>query len=137
MRTRLPAALLVLTLLVWGAWLRLHNLGDRPMHTDEAVQAVKTGDLLERGHYRYDPVEYHGPVIYYLALLPARLAGARSLAEMNETMLRAVSTACLAAALAVTVTIAESFWAVACVAVEISLTPASTAPRISVAPALA
>ena len=93
MRTRLPAALLVLGLLIWGAWLRLHGLGDRPMHTDEAVQAVKTGDLLEHGHYRYDPVEYHGPVIYYLALLPARLAGARTLAEMNETMLRTVPAA--------------------------------------------
>ena len=57
--------------------------------------------------------------------------------SISATMLRAVSTACLAAALAVTVTIFASFWVVACVAVAISLALASTAPRISVAPCLA
>ena len=27
----------------------------RPMHADEGNQAVRTGLLLETGHYRYDP----------------------------------------------------------------------------------
>jgi uncharacterized protein (TIGR03663 family) len=88
---RLLAALTALLILSAGAWLRFHALGDRPMHTDEAVQAVKFGDLLERGHYRYDPVEYHGPILYYAALLPARALGLRTLAEVNETQLRAVT----------------------------------------------
>ena len=58
------------------------------MHTDEAVQAVKLGDLLETGRYRYDPREYHGPTLYYLAAAWFRLLGIRQLERMDEIRLR-------------------------------------------------
>ncbi|MCK7496472.1 MAG: hypothetical protein MZW92_40380 [Comamonadaceae bacterium] len=45
----------------------------RPMHHDEANQAVKFGELLETGDYRYDRHDHHGPTLYYLTL-PAGLA---------------------------------------------------------------
>ena len=54
---------------------RLPRLADRPMHTDEAVQAAKFGELLDEGQYRYDPVEYHGPTLYYLTLPAGWWAG--------------------------------------------------------------
>ena len=38
------------------------------MHHDEANQAVKFGALLERGEYRYDAHDHHGPTLYYLTL---------------------------------------------------------------------
>ncbi len=60
------------------------------MHPDEANQAVKFGALLERGEYRFDPEEHHGPTLYYLTLPAARAAGARTLAALGETTLRAV-----------------------------------------------
>jgi predicted membrane-bound mannosyltransferase len=57
-----------------GVLLRLPWLDLRPLHVDEAVHAVKFGELLERHTYRYDPVEYHGPTLNYFTLIPARLA---------------------------------------------------------------
>jgi uncharacterized protein (TIGR03663 family) len=78
-------------LAVVGALLfRFVRLDIRPMHHDEANQAVKFGDLLERGEYRFDPQEHHGPSLYYLTLPAARLAGADTLARLDETTLRAV-----------------------------------------------
>ncbi len=60
------------------------------MHVDEAVHAVKFGHLLEDGYYRYDPVEYHGPSLNYLTLIPAWLAGRRTIQEIDEALLRSV-----------------------------------------------
>ena len=69
---------------------RFVRLDIRPMHHDEANQAVKFGDLLERGDYRFDPLDHHGPSLYYLTLPAARAAGARTLAGLDEATLRAV-----------------------------------------------
>jgi uncharacterized protein (TIGR03663 family) len=73
-----------------GILLRLPQLGLRPMHTDEAVHAIKFGALLETGTYRYDRNEYHGPTLNYLTLLPAWLLGEKTLAEVHEITLRCV-----------------------------------------------
>jgi predicted membrane-bound mannosyltransferase len=76
---------------VLGALLfRVVRLDVRPMHHDEANQAVKFGDLLERGEYRFDPNDHHGPSLYYLTLPVARVAGETTLAELSETTLRLV-----------------------------------------------
>jgi uncharacterized protein (TIGR03663 family) len=69
---------------------RFVRLDVRPMHHDEANQAVKFAGLLERGEYRFDPQDHHGPTLYYLTLPAARAAGARTLAGLDETILRAV-----------------------------------------------
>jgi len=69
---------------------RLPRLDQRPMHTDEAVQAAKFGDLFDNGRYEYDPVEYHGPTLYYLTLPVAWLAGPENYAQTTERMYRAV-----------------------------------------------
>ena len=82
-------AALVLAL-VGGAALRLPALDLRPMHTDEAVHAIKFGALLEHGTYRYDRNEYHGPTLNYFTLVPAWLSGEKTLAGVSETTLRIV-----------------------------------------------
>jgi uncharacterized protein (TIGR03663 family) len=92
-RPALMAALMVLAVL-GGAWLRLAHLGARPIHHDEAVQAVKLGELLESGRYVYDPREYHGPALNYLSLPIVRLAGARRLVDVTETQLRLLPALC-------------------------------------------
>jgi uncharacterized protein (TIGR03663 family) len=69
---------------------RLPRLDLRPMHADEANQAVKFGDLLERGEYRFDPQDHHGPTLYYLTLPAAWAAGDKTLADLDETVLRLV-----------------------------------------------
>ncbi len=82
----LPVALIALTAL----WLRTHDLSHRPMHADEANQAVKTGVLLETGFYAFDPHDHHGPTLYYAALPIAWVRGERSLATLTETTVRLV-----------------------------------------------
>jgi uncharacterized protein (TIGR03663 family) len=67
---------------------RLYDLGARPMHADEANQAVKLGNLLETGRYVFDPHDHHGPALYYFALLPAWLRGQMALPELSETTIR-------------------------------------------------
>lgn len=86
LRHWLPLALLALAAL----WLRTHDLGRRPMHADEANQAVKTGELLETGRYIFDPHDHHGPTLYYAALPIARIRGETTLATLTETTVRLV-----------------------------------------------
>ena len=69
---------------------RVVHLDLRPMHHDEANQAVKFGDLLERGEYRYDPIEHHGPSLYYLSLPFAWARSGKSFAALDEVTLRLV-----------------------------------------------
>ncbi|MCL6543937.1 MAG: TIGR03663 family protein [Bryobacteraceae bacterium] len=82
------AALLLCLAALAAAALRLPGLAERPMHADEAVLADKLGTLLEKGEYRYDPEGYHGPALLYLGLIPARLAGVKRYADLDESLLR-------------------------------------------------
>ncbi len=70
--------------------LRAARLDVRPMHHDEANQAIKFGNLIERGEYRYDRHDHHGPTLYYLALPFAWLGGRHTLASLDEVTLRSV-----------------------------------------------
>jgi uncharacterized protein (TIGR03663 family) len=76
--------------LVAGLALRFGRLDIRPMHHDEANQAVKFGTLLETGEYRYDRNDHHGPTLYYLTLPAAWIRGQATMAELDEWTLRAV-----------------------------------------------
>jgi uncharacterized protein (TIGR03663 family) len=69
--------------------MRVTQLEQRPMHGDEANQAVRAGTLLEQGVYHYDPADHHGPVLYYAAL-PFCRASTRVFAETTEFNFRMV-----------------------------------------------
>jgi uncharacterized protein (TIGR03663 family) len=88
--TRTRAAALVALALTAGLALRVARLDERPMHHDEANQAVKFGALLERGEYRYDAHDHHGPTLYYLTLPSAWLRGQQTFASLDEATLRGV-----------------------------------------------
>jgi uncharacterized protein (TIGR03663 family) len=81
----------VVMALTAGLALRVARLDVRPMHHDEANQAVKFGMLLERGEYRYDAHDHHGPTLYYLSLPAAWLRGQGTLASLDERTLRGVT----------------------------------------------
>ena len=83
----------VLALLALALAFRLARADARPVHHDEANQAVKFGELLETGDYRYDRHDHHGPTLYYLTLPAAWLRGQRTLASLDERTLRAVPAA--------------------------------------------
>ena len=82
----------LLVLLIAGAALgfRLQRLELRPFHVDEAVQAVKAGELYDGGQYIYDPFEYHGPSLYYFTSPVLKLSGAKSFADATDAEIRLV-----------------------------------------------
>lgn len=82
---------LVLLIAAGALVLRLPQLGERPMHTDEAVHGIKFGQLLETGAIHYDPREYHGTSLNYLTLPVAWLRGAHKLTQVTEADLRIVT----------------------------------------------
>lgn len=87
---RLAYAIPFLAILGVAAMLRLPQLELRPMHTDEAVHAVKLEELWRTGRYVYDPEEYHGPTLYYATLPVLWIARVGSFAEFREAHLRIV-----------------------------------------------
>ncbi|MCL5269114.1 MAG: hypothetical protein M1457_00825, partial [bacterium] len=82
----------VMAAIVAGAlFMRLPGLRHRPMHVDEAVQAVKTGLLFDSGHYRYNPHEFHGPSLYYLTLPTLWAKRIQRFAQADEATFRRVT----------------------------------------------
>jgi len=76
--------LIVLLTAVLALVLRVPRLDQRPMHNDEAVNAVKFSQLWENGGYKYDPNEHHGPSLYYATLAVGRLTAAPDYAHYSE-----------------------------------------------------
>ena len=81
--------------------LRLPELGNRPMHNDEGVNAMKFGELWDRGEYRYDPTEHHGPTLHYFTAALCKITGAPDYKHLNEVRLR-LATALAGVALLIT-----------------------------------
>ena len=59
----------VAAIIIGALVLRVPRLDQRPMHGDEANQAVRTGLLLDQGYYHYDPADHHGPTLHFAAWL--------------------------------------------------------------------
>jgi uncharacterized protein (TIGR03663 family) len=68
--------------------LRCPDLGRRPMHNDEAVNAIKFRTLWEQGSYKYDPHEYHGPTLLYGTLAWEKLTRGPAFAQFDEARFR-------------------------------------------------
>jgi uncharacterized protein (TIGR03663 family) len=84
--------LTLVLLLAAGAALLLRwpQLNLRPMHNDEAVNAVKFGQLWNHQGYKYDPNEHHGPSLLYSTFAVERLSAAPSLDLFSDARLRFV-----------------------------------------------
>ena len=67
---------------------RLPQLGERPMHTDESINAYIIGQLLAGEKFHYDPQDRHGPALAALALPLAKLQGAKTFSDLTESELR-------------------------------------------------
>ncbi len=107
---------------------RIDNLSSRPMHGDEANQAVKTGILLETGRYVYDPHDHHGPTLYYAAAAVAKLRGQHTLADTDEITFRVVPVifGLITLALLPLAFDGLGLWGVAWMAALLALSPAFT-----------
>ncbi len=72
--------------------LRCPRLDERPMHNDEAVNAIKFQTLWEQGSYRYDPNEHHGPTLFYFTLAWSKCTGApKDFTQFDEARFRIVT----------------------------------------------
>ena len=85
-----PRWLAFLFIALIGLAVRLPQLGMRPMHTDEAVNAYIVGQLLAGEKYSYDPQDRHGPALATVTLPLVRLQGAGSFADLTESELRLI-----------------------------------------------
>src|SRR5512139_262553 len=90
MSSRVVFVFVVAAALALALAFRLAGPDLRPMHHDEANQAVKFGALLETGEYRYDRNDHHGPTLYYFTLPSAWIRGQTTLASLDERTLRVV-----------------------------------------------
>ncbi|MCA1640130.1 MAG: glycosyltransferase family 39 protein, partial [Acidobacteria bacterium] len=61
----LVACFLITTI---AAFLRFFWLELKPLHHDEGVNGFFLTTLFREGIYKYDPSNYHGPTLYYIAL---------------------------------------------------------------------
>jgi uncharacterized protein (TIGR03663 family) len=75
-------------IIVLAAGLRLHDLGERPMHADEATGARILSDKLETGAYRFDPTHFHGPVLSLTTIPLTKLHDQSSWKELDARTLR-------------------------------------------------
>jgi uncharacterized protein (TIGR03663 family) len=56
-------------ILLVAAVARFYKLELKPLHNDEGVNAYFFLRLFKESFYRYDPANYHGPTLYYFALI--------------------------------------------------------------------
>jgi len=88
-----------LLILAAAALLRLYALELKPMHHDEGVNGFFLTTLVRGGGYKYNPENYHGPTLYYLALPPVALFGLGTFAVRSLTAVFGVATVGLVLAL--------------------------------------
>lgn len=93
-RQRLHLGWLLLTVLLLAAAVRLANLADRPIHTDEAVNAFQVGQILQGAPWRYQCSDFHGPLFFAISAFTARVQGCKSLASLDERILRLPAVLC-------------------------------------------
>ena len=55
--------------------LRFADLALKPLHHDEGVNGFFLTNLFRNGDYKYDPANYHGPTLYYIAMVFTKLFG--------------------------------------------------------------
>src|SRR5436853_3272645 len=58
-----------------AAFLRFFWLALKPLHHDEGVNGYFLTNLVRDGVYKYDPGNYHGPTLYYIAYPFVKLFG--------------------------------------------------------------
>jgi uncharacterized protein (TIGR03663 family) len=73
--TKLICAIVFTLAVIIAVWLRFAQIGVKPFHHDEGVMSYFLLNLHRQGEYKYDPTNYHGPTLYYFALLALRIFG--------------------------------------------------------------
>ncbi len=86
--------LLVIFALGLALYYRVPKLETRPLHTDEAILATKTAEFWTTGLFDYDPSDYHGPALHYVARVFGTLGGWGAPETWPDTQVRWVALLC-------------------------------------------
>src|SRR5262245_15243349 len=74
-------AIVFILAVIAAIWLRFDQIGVKPFHHDEGVNSHFLLNLARPGgSYQYNPENYHGPTLYYFALLALRVFGSNDFA---------------------------------------------------------
>src|SRR6187549_294371 len=76
-----------------GSLYRFEELGKKPMHTDEAILAMKTQAYWKTGSFEYNLHDYHGPFLHHLTKWAGGIQGWTP-DELSEAQLRLVTAVC-------------------------------------------
>src|SRR5215204_213414 len=79
-----------------AAFLRFFWLELKPLHHDEGVNGYFLTNLFRNGEYKYDPANYHGPDLYYIALGFTKAFGLNTLSIRSSVAIFGVLTVVLA-----------------------------------------
>ena len=81
----------ILFIFILAGIFRFTQLSDRPMHGDEAINAVKLAEVMDAGRFDYNPHQHHGPIFYYTSALFAAVHGLWDIQEFHESFLRGIT----------------------------------------------
>jgi predicted membrane-bound mannosyltransferase len=81
---------------VFASFLRFFWLEVKPLHHDEGVNGYFLTNLFRNGEYKYDPANYHGPDLYYIALAFTKIFGLNTLSIRASVAIFGVLTVVLA-----------------------------------------
>jgi uncharacterized protein (TIGR03663 family) len=79
-----------------ASFLRFFWLELKPLHHDEGVNGYFLTTLFRSGEYKYDPANYHGPDLYYIALAFTKAFGLNTLSIRGSVAIFGVLTVVLA-----------------------------------------
>lgn len=79
-----------------AAFLRFYWLELKPLHHDEGVNGFFLMSLFREGIYKYDPNNYHGPTLYYVALAFTKIFGLNTISIRSSVAIFGVLTVVLA-----------------------------------------
>lgn len=79
-----------------ASFVRFYWLELKPMHHDEGVNGYFLTTLFREGKYTYDPANYHGPDLYYIALAFSKVFGLNTLSVRWSVAIFGVLTVVLA-----------------------------------------
>jgi uncharacterized protein (TIGR03663 family) len=74
------SVLLFVGAVITALFFRFYLISLKPLHHDEGVNSYFLLNLAHRGEYAYKPDNYHGPTLYYFAVLALKLFGETDLA---------------------------------------------------------
>lgn len=79
-----------------AVFLRFFLLELKPLHHDEGVNGFFLTRLFREGSYQYDPANFHGPDLYYIALTFAKIFGLNTISIRASVAIFGVLTVVLA-----------------------------------------